>query len=280
MMSDREYATPFPILQAVSLLSHKSRIRKFNQAFERLIGPDDYVIDMGTGSGILAIMAARRGARVTAIDTNKESLKYAKDAARLNNVANKIEFVHAHFSDFNPDEKADFVICEMLSSVMLIEQQIPASQHAMKFLLKPGGKLIPEEVRLFVIPVNNEILWNRFKIEDLKFPRIPQTADRRQSVDLADLQELEKFDFSGTSNLLDEIDKLLDFEIVQNGTLHGLVGMFEARLCEDITLSMEDGWRELFLPLSESLEVDAGDKVTFRISFRPGEYDTLSIKVI
>ncbi|MHA1136205.1 MAG: 50S ribosomal protein L11 methyltransferase [Candidatus Thorarchaeota archaeon] len=279
MMSDREYATPFPILQAVSLLSHKSRIRKFKLVIERIVNPGDYVIDVGTGSGILAILAARQGASVTAIDANIESLKYASDAAKMNGVADKIEFVNSHFADFNPKEKADAVICEMLSSVMLIEQQIPASQYAIKNLLKPDGKLIPEEVKLFVLPVENKILWNRFNVEKLNFPRIPQTADKGQNIDLADIQELERYDFSRPSDQNHIIEKTVEFEIVQNGTIHGLVGMFEAKLCEGAVLSMEDGWRELFLPLPKSIDVKTGNSVSFKISFKPGEYDSLSIEV-
>ncbi len=279
MMSEKEYATPFPILQAANLLSHKSRIRKFRQAIERTISPSEYVIDLGTGSGILAIIAARQGARVTAIDANAESLKYARAAAERNGVVENIEFIHTHFSDFKPEEKADVVLCEMLSSVMLIEQQIPASRYAVKHILKPNGKILPQQVNLFVIPVQNEILWNRFNIEDLQFPRIPQTADMKQSIDLADLLELEKFDLTKDSDQPLSIDKHLNFEIVQSGTVHGILGMFESKLLDDITLTMEDGWRELFMPLPESVDVKTGTKLDVRISFRPGEYDSLIIEI-
>lgn len=278
-MSEKEYATPFPILQAASLLDHKSRIRKFRQAIESTINTNDYVIDLGTGSGILAILAARQGARVTAIDANAESLKYARAAAEQNGVGEKIEFVHTHFSDFNPEEKADVVLCEMLSSIMLIEQQIPASQYAVKHLLKSNGKILPHQVKLFVIPVQNEILWDRFNIEDLIFPRIPQTADMKQSVDLADLQELEEIDLTKDSDQPLSIDKRLEFEIVQNGTVHGILGMFESKLHDDITLTMKDGWRELFMPLPESVDVKTGTRLVVRISFRPGEYDSLHIEI-
>ncbi len=278
-MSEKKYATPFPILQAASLLDHKSRIRKFRQAIERTISPNDYVIDLGTGSGILAILAARQGAQVTAIDANAESLKYAKAAAERNGVVENIEFVHTHFSDFEPEKKADVVLCEMLSSVMLIEQQIPASRYAVKHLLKLDGKILPQQVKLFVIPVQNEILWNRFNIEDLQFPRIPQTADAKQSIDLADLQELEKFDLTKDSDQPLSIDKHLKFEIVQSGTAHGIIGMFESKLHDDITLTMEDGWRELFMPLPESVDVKTGSKLAISVSFRPGEYDSLNIEI-
>ncbi len=279
MMSEKEYATPFPILQAASLLSHRTRIQKFRQAITKIVKSDHHVIELGTGSGILAILAARQGARVTAIDANAESLKYARAAAERNGVAKKIEFIHSNFSDFEPEEKADVVLCEMLSSVMLIEQQIPASRYAVKHFLKPNGRIIPQEVKLFVIPVQNEILWNRFNIEDLKFPRIPQTAEREQSIDLADLQELEKISLTKVSDQPMSIDKHLNFEIVQSGTVHGILGMFESKLYEDITLTMDDGWRELFMPLPESVDVKAGTKLDVRVSFRPGEYDSLNIEI-
>jgi predicted RNA methylase len=279
MMTDREYATPFSILQAASLLSHKFRIAKFSLAIERSIHPNNIVFDLGTGSGILAILAAQQGARVTAIDANAESLKYARQAAEKNGVAEKIEFIHSHFYDFKPQEKADVILCEMLSSVMLIEQQIPASRYAVNHLLKTDGKIIPQEVKLFVVPVENEVLWNRFHIEGLQFPRIPQTVNKEHSKDLANLQELETFDLTTQSNQPDRIDKHLEFEIVQSGVAHGIVGMFESKLFEDITLNMEDGWRELFLPFPESVETKVGDRLRIRVAFKPGEYDSLKIEI-
>jgi predicted RNA methylase len=279
-MSEREYATPFPILQAASLLSHKSRITKFRQAIQSVITSEDYVIDLGTGSGILALLAAQQGARVTAVDTNDESLKYARRAALLNNYTDRITFIKSHYADFRPEERADVVICEMLSSVMLIEQQIPASQYAIENLLKPEGRLIPEEVTLYVVPVENENLWNRFEIENLRFPRLPQTVDHGQSVDLGNILELERYDFSKTSCEKIEIDKTLEFEVVNAGVIHGLLGIFESRLIDDIKLIMEDGWRELFLPLPHALAVKKGDSVSIRISFTPGQLDSLQIQVV
>ncbi|MGY5880038.1 MAG: 50S ribosomal protein L11 methyltransferase [Candidatus Thorarchaeota archaeon] len=276
-MSGKEYVTPFPMLHAVSLLSHKMRIQKFRQAITKIVKSNDHVIDLGTGSGILAILAAQQGARVTAIDANAESLKYAKEAAEKNKLGDRIEFVHAHFQDFKPKEKADVIICEMLSSVMLIEQQIPASRYAVEHLIKSSGRIIPELVTLFVVPVQNNELWNRFVIEDLSFPRIPQTVEKGQSVDLADLKELARFDLTILTED-DSINKLLEFKILQEGTVHGLVGMFESKLCENIILNMTDGWRELFIPLPEPINVIKGANLKLGISFNPGEFDSLKIE--
>jgi predicted RNA methylase len=278
-MTRKTYATPFSMLRAVSLLSHTSRIRKFREAIYRVVKSDDYVIDIGTGSGILAILAAREGARVTAIDINRESLTYALEAARKNGVEEKIEFVHTHFMDFLPSEQADVVMCEMLSSFMLIEQQIAASSYAVENLLKPSGNIIPEEVRIYAVPVQNDILWSRFEVEGLSFPRVVQTAEPGQNIDLANLTELARFDLT-EANPNATVDKTLEFTFVQSGTIHGLAGMFESKLYDDITLQMNDGWKELFLPLQHEINVKAGEIVSFKVFFKPGEFDSLVLEAL
>jgi release factor glutamine methyltransferase len=52
------------------------------------------VLDMGTGSGILGILAAKV-ARVIAVDLNPYAVRCAKDNARLNNVSGKISFIQS-----------------------------------------------------------------------------------------------------------------------------------------------------------------------------------------
>ena len=62
-MTPLRYATPFSLLHAVSLLSHQSRIRKFARVLQQIITPESYVVDIGTGTGVFALLAARAGAR-------------------------------------------------------------------------------------------------------------------------------------------------------------------------------------------------------------------------
>jgi predicted RNA methylase len=74
-MSRNRYATPFPVLQAASLLNHRSRIQKFEAALKQVVTPESYVVDLGTGSGVLALLAAKAGARkVTAVDISQECI--------------------------------------------------------------------------------------------------------------------------------------------------------------------------------------------------------------
>jgi predicted RNA methylase len=279
-MTGREYATPFTMLHAANLLGQRSRLDKFREAIQAVVKKGDYVVDIGTGSGVLAILAAKAGAgQVSAIEINPESLEYARKAAQMNGVEYIIDFVECNFSDFNPKDKADVVICEMLSSMMLIEQQIPASVYAVENILKQEGVILPELVTIFIVPVECREIWERFQYDDLHFPRVVQTATPEATRDLADMEVLETLDFKNVNkNII--VDKTLQFTSVDKGTIHGLVGVFESKLYGDIQLKMEDGWKQLFIPLDQPVVVSKGDVFSIRISYQPGVYDSLSLEVL
>jgi release factor glutamine methyltransferase len=56
------------------------------------VKPSDRVLDMGTGSGIVAILAAARSADVVAVDINPKAVEAARANAALNGVADRITF--------------------------------------------------------------------------------------------------------------------------------------------------------------------------------------------
>jgi release factor glutamine methyltransferase len=55
----------------------------------------DKVLDLGTGCGILGILAAKQAAQVLAVDLNPYAIHCAKENARLNGVRSKIDFIQA-----------------------------------------------------------------------------------------------------------------------------------------------------------------------------------------
>src|SRR5918998_1543964 len=55
------------------------------------VRPGDRVLDMGTGCGVNGILAARAGADVLALDINPEAVRAARDNARRNGVADRLE---------------------------------------------------------------------------------------------------------------------------------------------------------------------------------------------
>jgi SAM-dependent methyltransferase len=238
---------------------------------------DSYVVDLGTGTGVLAMMAARAGAKkVTAVEIDRISVEYAKNAIKQNGLEDVIEVVRSHYANFKPREKADIVTCEMLSSAMLVEPQVPASQWAMESILKDKGILLPRSATVYIAPVECHSVWERFSTAGFDFPRVPQTMDRDASRDLADLAILEEFDFFLHQDEWN-VDRNLEFNIVSNGTVHGLMGMFEAHLTDDIKLTMEDGWRNLLLPLAEPVSVSQGDILSADVFYSPAIINSLRL---
>ncbi|MHB0999162.1 MAG: 50S ribosomal protein L11 methyltransferase [Armatimonadota bacterium] len=103
---------------------------------ETHVFPGSTVIDIGTGSGILAITAAKLGAdKVFALETDPASLEAAKDNIDMNGVSDKVQVLHAD----NPA-----VICEPVDLVVAnitAESIIPLIER-IRSILKTGGLLI------------------------------------------------------------------------------------------------------------------------------------------
>ncbi len=57
------------------------------------VAAGEAVLDLGTGSGILAVSAAKQGGNVLAVDVNPYAVRYAKTNAKLNGVGDKIGFI-------------------------------------------------------------------------------------------------------------------------------------------------------------------------------------------
>ena len=69
------------------------------------------VLDMGTGCGIVGILAAKKANAVVAIDVNPFAVRCAKRNAKLNNVQNKIYYVQGDlFTPLNESFKFDSVL--------------------------------------------------------------------------------------------------------------------------------------------------------------------------
>lgn len=95
------------------------------EAVEKLVKPGMSVLDLGTGSGILAIGAAMLGASpIVAIDNDPVAIRAAGENADLNGVGDQIEFAVGS-TTAAPDRHFDLILVNILAAVImpLIEEE-------------------------------------------------------------------------------------------------------------------------------------------------------------
>ena len=103
---------------------------------EKYVAPGASAIDVGTGTGILAIAAAHMGARdVLAIDIDRVAVRVAKENVRINGFEDVIRCQAGDLLE-NVDEVADVVIANIISDVIVMIAA-PVKAH-----IRPGGVFI------------------------------------------------------------------------------------------------------------------------------------------
>jgi type I protein arginine methyltransferase len=134
------------------MLADQPRMAFYHAAISRHIQPGDRVIDLGTGTGILAALAARRGAaHVYAID-HSEILTHARTLAAANGVE-RIEFVATHSSAFTVDEPVDVILHEQMGDGLFDEEMVANVTDLRDRLLKPGGLILPSRFEFYCEPI-------------------------------------------------------------------------------------------------------------------------------
>ena len=76
-----------------------------------MVGEGDVVLDMGTGCGLLGVVAAEKAGRVVCVDVNPYAVRCAKENARLNGVLDKMFFVQGDlFTAIRFGERFDLIL--------------------------------------------------------------------------------------------------------------------------------------------------------------------------
>ena len=137
----------------VSMLNDRERTAGFLAAVQEIVRPGDVVVDVGTGTGILAIAAARAGARhVYAIEASSIG-QVANLMFEANGLADRITLLEGRSTHVELPEKADVLIGEVIGHAPLREQVLETFLDARTRFLKPGARFVPEMLSIFGIPV-------------------------------------------------------------------------------------------------------------------------------
>lgn len=134
------------------MLADAVRTRAYRKGIASVVKRGDVVVDLGTGTGILAMFAAASGARqVYAID-HSDFIRVAEEIGRSNGFGN-IRFVQKNSRDFECPEPADVIVHEQMGHTIFGENMVYNLLDLKRRALKPGGKIAPARFELFAGPV-------------------------------------------------------------------------------------------------------------------------------
>lgn len=138
----------------LSMLDDRARTSGFCHALRSMVGPDDVVLDIGTGTGVLATCAALAGARqVYAV----ESSGIAEVAERMfvaNGVADRVKLLRERSTSITLPERATVLVTETIGNDPLDEQILELVADAKSRLLAPGARIIPAGIDIYAIAVD------------------------------------------------------------------------------------------------------------------------------
>jgi ATP-dependent protease HslVU (ClpYQ) peptidase subunit len=138
----------------IEMLNDRRRTSSFLSGIAEVVRPGDVVVDIGTGTGVLAMAAARAGAEhVFAIETSAIG-EVAQEIFEANGLADRITLLRGWSTRLSLPERADVLISEIIGNEPLAEQVLETTTDARKRLLKPDARLVPVKVQIFGLPVS------------------------------------------------------------------------------------------------------------------------------
>ncbi len=237
------------------MLADQPRMSFYHEAIERHIQEGDRVIDLGTGTGILAAFASRRGAeKVYAVD-HSNIIEHAKQLAAENGIEN-VDFEDVHSSKLYLDEPVDVIVHEQMGDYLFDEAMMVNVCDLRDRLLKPGGLILPSQFELFCEPMTLHderrvpYIWELNDVYGFDFSSMersrPQDLEyyRLVSCDLAVVKHfvsepapIMKVDLHTVTESKLPLRVKFTRKVTQAGILDGLVIYMKAKVDDDLVLS-------------------------------------------
>jgi protein arginine N-methyltransferase 1 len=260
------------------MILDETRMEAYTKALRLAIQPGCSVVDIGTGTGIFALLACQYGAgRVYAIEPN-DSIALAEEIAAANGYADRITFFQKLSTEVQLPESVDVIVSDMRGVLPLLDNHIPSIVDARQRFLKPGGILIPGQDRLLSAPVEVPDVYRKFSAPWKREKHgLVMDAARDLVVNTWTGIRLKTAQFLAPPVAWAEIDyatveqpdisNKISWVVERSGTMHGVGMWFETTLLGDIGFSSQSDERELvygnaFFPFPEEVAVERGECVT------------------
>lgn len=269
-----------------TLIADAARNDAFHRALKALIRPGETVVaDIGAGTGLLGLMAARLGARDVFLYEVGEIAAVAEHTIERSGFKN-CHLMPCHSMEMQDPPKVDLIVSETLGNYALEEDIIATLNDARKRFLKKGGAILPRALSQFVQPVTGSRLHQELTVWT--------EAGKRFGLDLSDAERMSLNNvyvrqlvanelLADGARQWDRIDLTahnsgkrcgdVTWQLDEDVTVYGFAVWWDAELTDDVSISTgpfaaPTHWEQLYFPVETPLEIDKGGHLKFAITSR------------
>ena len=268
------------------MLADTTRNAAYARAIAAKVRPGDIVLDIGSGAGLTAMLAARAGAKhVYACEQQPMIAEAAKRVIAANGLSDKITVISkwSHNIVIGEDipEPADVVVSEIVDSNLLGEGALATLAHAMASLAKPGARAIPESGTVRAQLVESDKLLNLWRPQQAEgfdlsafhhFASVAHVTPNDFAAcglrPLGPTSDLFHFDFSNPS--IDPDRMTTELTSAGTGTIHAVCLCFDMVLAPGISVSnglsedaaLDGHWGRTAFLLERAIPAHKGARLT------------------
>lgn len=260
-----------------SYLIDTRRTALYERAIARVVSKGDTVADLGCGFGIFGLMCLDAGAsRVWGIDST-DAIDIARESAVNAGYGDAYQCIPSSTFRAELPERVDLLICDHVGYFGIDYGILQLMSDARRRFLKPGGRMIPERIGLFLAGIRSDkcrSLLDRWETSDVPayYAWLRSYAvNTKQVVDFVPTEIATAPVAVASLTLGDDVPETLGFTASliadEDGLLDGIGGWFECDLGAGVRMTNSPLARDamsrhhIFLGFDTPMDVKAGDVV-------------------
>lgn len=270
-----------------AMLNDTPRNEGLVTALERGIPSGARVLDIGSGSGLLAIAAARAGAgRVFTCEMNPLLAEVARNVVDAHGLSDVITVISRLSTELDAERDlggpVDVLVSEIVDCGLIGEGLLPSVRHAREHLLAPGGIMLPSVGRLHGQLVSSDAVLRLNQVTtasgiDISLMNVlatrghfPVRLNTWPHQFLSEPVPVATFDLA--RDALQPGQRALTIPATADGEAHALVVWIELDMGHGIVLTNppdqpESHWMQGWIPLDKPVPTKAGESVSLRLTW-------------